>query len=155
MARPDPPSVELESWYWSLLSAGPHVRYRLAVDCPGVLPPGSEGLRSFVCDLRYSDLHRVEAHHTVRQARSDGRPVLPPMPEAHAVPVVGKYLATEAEHRVRALEVRAYLQGLLQAGGGIAASLLQILEDFRVRPAPGADPPASPLASALGGTGAG
>ena len=121
MARPDLPSVELETWYWSLFAAGPHVRYRMAVDCPGVLPPCSEGLRSFVCDIRYSDLHRVEAHHTVRQARSDGRPALPAMPEAHAVPVVGKYLATEAEQRLRALEVQAYLQSLLRAGGGTHA----------------------------------
>jgi hypothetical protein len=122
-------AVALRSFNW-VWAAWPYVQYQLAVR-----PAGDD---MFDCAVRYSDLVQLEQHHTMRTARADGAPFIPPLPPAHSVPVLGKLMDTEDTSRSRGMDMQLYLTAVLGAGGGLRATAIDLL---RARAAVAAEEP--------------
>jgi hypothetical protein len=101
----------------------------------------------FQCEVRYSDLVTLERHHVFRQARREGLPCLPPLPGGHTLPIVGKLMDGHAVSRSRGLDIQLYLQAVLNLGGGVRTTTLDML--LANRDASATDPSTEEAADAV------
>jgi hypothetical protein len=124
-ARGDMLVLRRHEWAWAG-AVLPYVTYAFTVE--------PNGQSRFDCHLRYSDLFAIEAHGTVRQARAEGHRALPTPPSAHSVPVVGKLFDTRRTAQDRGLAIQLYLHALLAAGGGVRATVLDLMRDRADQP---------------------
>jgi len=106
-------------WVWSGLV--PHTRYLIRV-----VP--LDAAVGFDCHLRYSDVLALEAHATIVSARLQDPTMLPIVPSAHRVPLVGKLMDSTGTSWMRGVDIQLYLQGMLRAGGGVRSTTMEALE---------------------------
>ena len=109
------------AWVWS--SVVPHVLHSMWI----APVDGTE----FLCQLRYSDMIKLDEHEVVRQAREAGAGNLAVLPPAHWMPLLGQLLSSDTKLDARGVQLECYLRTLLHAGGAVRAHTLTVLRGLQ------------------------